>query len=196
MLDNRPALEYINTWSGRKYYPLEPEKLDVSIDDIAHGLSHINRYGGHLDVDFYSVAQHSYLVEELVLDKIEGSTTKFSNKYIRLQALLHDATEAYLGDIPSPIKKVLPDYKALEKRLQEHIFNFFGLPPVMYPIIKQEENKLLVPEIVNLSYGWDLNEFFGENSYSTEYIDMGITYWPPRKAKARFLGKFNEISRT
>jgi 5'-deoxynucleotidase YfbR-like HD superfamily hydrolase len=190
------AYGYINTWTGKKFYPLRPELLVVDINDIAHGLSHINRYGGHLDVDFYSVAQHSCLVEQLATEKfirIEnfGAPTV---KLFRLQALLHDATEAYLGDIPKPIKEILPDYKRLESRLQKHIFDTFRLPQNVHSVIKEAERKLMVAEVANLSYGWDLNEFFGENEYSVEYIEMGINYWPPGKAKSKFLDKYNEIS--
>lgn len=90
-----------------------PDPDAISIQDIAHALSLTCRWAGHLR-DFYSVAQHSVLVCMHVSDE---------NK---LQALLHDASEAYINDIPSPAKKRLPDYKLLENNLMSTIANKFG----------------------------------------------------------------------
>ncbi len=91
--------QWIQTYTGKKFYPFNPRAEDIYIEDIAHALSLICRFGGHCR-EFYSVAQHSVLVSELVVDN--RATEKYDG--LAKYALLHDAAEAYLGDIPSPIK--------------------------------------------------------------------------------------------
>lgn len=82
---------WIQTFSGRQFFPLEPRVEDVCIEDIAHGLSNLCRYAGHCEC-FYSVAQHCLLVSRVV------------PREHALRGLLHDASEAYLIDVPRPIK--------------------------------------------------------------------------------------------
>lgn len=84
-------MSWIETFTGKKVYPLEPCSSEYCIEDIAHALSLTCRYGGHSS-DFYSVAQHCCIVSDLCP---EG---------LKLVGLMHDAAEAYLGDVPSPIK--------------------------------------------------------------------------------------------
>ncbi len=101
---------YIRTFTGKKFYPLNPEPDQIDILDIAAGLSKMPRYSGQTPFA-YSVAQHSVHVSNILVykeDKIAG--------------LLHDASEAYIADIPSPIKALLPDYRAMENRIQGAIF--------------------------------------------------------------------------
>ncbi|MEA4981436.1 MAG: phosphohydrolase [Paludibacter sp.] len=104
------------TYTGKYIDVFNPDPDAISIQDIAHALSLTCRWAGHLK-DFYSVAQHSVLVCEHV------SCFAPENK---LQALLHDASEAYINDIPSPAKKRLPDYKSLEDNLMLVIAHKFG----------------------------------------------------------------------
>lgn len=107
----------IYTRSGRQLDLLDPSPASIELDDIAHALGSICRFAGHTRV-FYSVAEHSIMVSHLVP---EG---------IRLRALLHDATEAYIQDIPSPLKRLLPEYQAIEARVWSAIARRFGLPVV------------------------------------------------------------------
>jgi 5'-deoxynucleotidase YfbR-like HD superfamily hydrolase len=106
-------MSYIETASGKLYHFLNPQPDEIVIEDIALALANKCRFGGHSD--FYSVAEHSVLV---ALRLPPG---------LQLAGLLHDASEAYLGDIPSPIKDVLPDYKKLENINQTAIEQKFGL---------------------------------------------------------------------
>ena len=105
---------HIRTVSGIYIDVFDPHECEISINDIAHALSQMPRFGGHLPV-FYSVAQHSIFCAENAGGKD------------RLTALLHDATEAYLTDMPSPIKGRLPNYKECEDNLMKVIAKRFGL---------------------------------------------------------------------
>lgn len=88
----------IQTYTGRKFWPLDPRPEDVCIEDIAHALSLKCRFGGHCK-RFYSVAQHSVLVCNTL-----NANGGRSSPTLLMQGLMHDAAEAYLPDFPSPIK--------------------------------------------------------------------------------------------
>lgn len=106
---------WIQTRSGRPFWPMDPRASDIDITDIAHALSNLCRYGGHCR-RFYSVAEHSVLVSQVVAPQFA------------LEALLHDATEAYLVDLPKPIKDMLPDYKEMEDDIWVAVAEHFDLP--------------------------------------------------------------------
>ncbi len=105
----------MQTFSGRQLDLIDPQPDMIDLVDIAHGLAHECRFAGQCR-RFYSVAQHSILVSQIV--PAEHA----------FEALLHDATEAYIKDIPSPIKRLLPDYRELEARIDSVIRTRFGLP--------------------------------------------------------------------
>lgn len=105
----------INALSGWPIDLLNPHPDSIRIEDIAAGLSKICRFSGQIE-HFYSVAQHSVLVASLL------------PAHLKLQGLLHDATEAYLGDVTSPLKKLLKDYKPIENNFHKVIAGKFGLP--------------------------------------------------------------------
>jgi uncharacterized protein len=106
----------ILTYSGRYVNLLKPDPVSISITDIAHALSQINRFGGHTR-RFYSVAQHCVLTSRLV------------PLQYRLHALLHDAAEAYFGDMVQPLKRLdgNAQYRAWESMMQAEIFDRFSL---------------------------------------------------------------------
>lgn len=107
---------------------LKPEDYDYDIQEIALALSKICRYTGHVAVPFYSVAEHSVLVSHLC------------PKGLRLAGLLHDASEAFVGDVSSPLKKLLKDYKPIENRIQEAIAHSFECD-LFAPEVKQADAK-------------------------------------------------------
>ncbi len=106
---------------------------DICIEDIAHALSQIIRFTGHAKAP-YTVAQHSLLVAEIAPPQH------------RLWALLHDASEAYLGDVASPLKALLPQYQDLEEKFQKVIAGRFALPWPIPPAVKHADRVVLMAE--------------------------------------------------
>lgn len=119
----------ITTYTGRYVDLAHPDPASIDPEDIAHGLAAVCRFSGQTRT-FYSVAEHSLLVASLV------------PRPVRLRALLHDATEAYLQDLPSPVKALVPGYVEVEMRVWVAVATRFGLPvhdPLADPLIKQAD---------------------------------------------------------
>ena len=108
---NMPA---VSTKSGRRVSLLNPSPSQIVIGDIAHGLAHQCRFNGQTN-KFYSVAQHSVLVSSIL------------PRELRLAGLLHDASEAYLGDVVQPLKDLLPEYQSIEANFCEVLGARFGV---------------------------------------------------------------------
>lgn len=171
-----------STASGLPFYVADPRAEDIRIEDIAAHLARICRFGGALrdDIDHYSVAQHSVLVSMHVPPGFE------------LEGLLHDAAEAYIGDIIKPVKMALrnPSFAVLEDRIDAAIRRKFGLP-------------------VDMSQPVKAADFF---AIATEHRDVqapnkGVDWgplpepWPQhivpvgsRVARAMFLDRFHELT--
>jgi hypothetical protein len=118
---------HIVTASGRRVDPLRLRPEDVSIDDIAHALGMLCRFGGHAKWH-YSVAQHSLLVASITEAIVSKEPARQSTHQAVVYALLHDASEAYLVDLPAPIKDVMEAYMEAEGRAQATIYDALGLP--------------------------------------------------------------------
>lgn len=132
-LPTAPDSNWIQTYTGRAFWPLNPKADDICIEDIAHALSMKCRYTGHTN-HFYSVAQHSVIASTIV----PAEDAKW--------ALLHDATEAYLPDVARPVKRLLVGFRDIEDRLAECIAYKFGLQWPMPESIKQADLILLATE--------------------------------------------------
>lgn len=128
----------IETYTGRLVYPLALTADAVCIEDIAHALSLQCRFSGHCRYH-YSVAQHSTLASIAL-----GSGT------LGLWGLLHDASEAYLVDIPKPVKQCLPAYRDAERRALKVIADVFGLPWPVPPEVKEIDRRMVVTEARDL----------------------------------------------
>lgn len=124
---------YVSTFSGNRFYPLAPRIDRVAIEDIAHGLAYQCRFNGQT-CDFYSVAQHSLVVASLVPPDM------------RLAALLHDAAEAYLGDMVKPLKVLLPEFAAIEEKVSAIIAATFRIDFSDYGPIKKADLIALATE--------------------------------------------------
>ena len=124
---------WMQTQGSRAFWPLDPRPTDIDIRDIAHALAMQCRYNGHCRV-FYSVAEHSVLVSQVVPPEDA------------LHGLLHDAAEAYVGDIIRPLKRHITGYDEIEDRIWRAIAARFGLSPEMPESVKAADNAVLLAE--------------------------------------------------
>lgn len=172
---------YIQTVSGRRFNPLDPDPAEVDIGDIARALSNQCRFGGNCRV-FYSVANHSCLVSDLVAER--GGDVE-----AQLWALLHDASEAYLVDLPHPLKhrsELGRLYAVVEERLQAAICERFRLPPEPPALLKPLDRALLATERRAVATeAWEWPELDG-----VEPLDLEIEPWLPDRAHDEFLARF------
>lgn len=169
-------MTWITTHSGLHFDYQNPIANAICIEDIAKGLSHECRYTGQLD-RFYSVAQHSVECSYVVADKF------------KLEALLHDAVEAYCKDIPSPLKKLLPDYRLIEDKVDQVIRQKFNLPLIISPEVKHADLVLLATEhrdIANDGKEWPMLR-------NVPLLNKRIEPLPSNVAYNLFLERFIEL---
>jgi len=164
-----PAIEagVIRTYTGKMINVFDPDPELICIEDIAHALGNLCRFGGHTR-KFYSVAEHSVLVAS----KVRGP--------LKLTALLHDAAEAYLVDLPSPIKYFIPNYQDYEQNLMLTIAEKFNI------------NFPLPMEVVNadreaLEEEWGMLMDSNENAVCFPFN--------PGDARGIFLSRFNQFNK-
>jgi hypothetical protein len=181
----------MRTYTGRFVDPMNLKVSDIDIMDICHHLSHICRFGGGTRYH-YSVGQHSVLVSqvqcttECLLTKPYCPPPDASQH--RRQKFAHDFTEAYLGDIPRPIK-YLPEfaaYRDAETKAHEVICQAFGIPAPMPPCVHTADNQLLVAEgaaLMNYSYRKD----YGAPG------NVKIEPWTPEETRVRFMDRYREL---
>jgi len=131
-------MSWIQTYTGKKFDLLNPTPDMVDIEDIAHALSMLCRFTGHT-AKFYSVAQHSVFVSDMLLHQGADNDTAFTG-------LMHDATEAYIGDLSTPLKTLLPEYRKIERRVWMAIAAKFELPIALPKEIKAADADALVCE--------------------------------------------------
>lgn len=167
------------TVTGRAFYPEDPRTEDICIEDIAHALSMMCRFGGHTR-EFYSVGQHSVLVSDVCHPRDA------------LWGLLHDASEAYIVDIPRPLKYAegMEGYRVLESAFMTAVCERFGLPRRMPETVSWADEALLATEARDLMpqdsvEKWSLNEL---------PLDRRIEPWTPRYAKEQFLSRFYSLT--
>lgn len=150
-----------------------PDSSSFTIEDIAHGLANICRYSGQCS-DFYSVAEHSVLVSETA-------------KGFEFEALLHDAAEAFIGDITRPLKQMLAEYKKIEADVQRAILARFDVPSPLPPQVKQADLRVLAAEQKQImpegTDGWVRGQ-------KVEPAAIVVRHLPPRVAKRAFLDRF------
>lgn len=168
---------YVSTYLGNRFYPLEPRIDRVAIEDIAHGLAYQCRFNGQT-CEFYSIAQHSLVVASLVPG------------HLRFAALMHDAAEAYCGDMVKPLKAVLPQFARIEDQVGCLIAEAFQIDFSDYAPIKRADLIALATEKRDLM------------PHSTErwaYLDDiqplpdRIQALDPARAKMAFLEAFQQL---
>lgn len=163
--------------SGAVFDILAPHGSPFTIEDIAHGLAHTCRYAGQCR-RFYSVAEHCLHVSDVATEH-------------SLAALMHDASEAFIGDVTRPLKQLLPEYKRIEANVESAIFERFGIPYPMPKSIKDADLRVLAAEQRQI-----MPE--GTDCWAEEAgvipADMKVVYLTPEAAKSRFLERFRQLS--
>jgi hypothetical protein len=164
--------EPMQTYSGGEIYPLDPLQEEINIEDIAGALSKLCRFGGHC-LHFLSVAEHSVHV---------ASHVSTPNK---LAALLHDASEAYLVDIPRPIKRHLEEYNIYEKKIMKQIAAKFDFEWPLSAEIKRVDNAILADEkaqnMAKSNMDWVLIE---------PPLGVKLQFWSPAIAARNFMDAY------
>jgi len=171
--------DWMQTFTGLQFWPLDPRPEEICIEDIAHSLSLQCRYAGHVK-KFYSVGEHSWRVSQVCDPENE------------LWGLLHDAGEAYLVDLPRPIKhfSALGDeYRLIEKRLMIAVCLRFGLPEIEPPDVKKSDDFLLQ---------WEQRDFMAPapkpwREHGALLPEGILSPMSPRVAEIAFLQRFEEL---
>lgn len=165
--------DWIQTYTGKIFYPIDPRPWEISLEDIAHSLSLLCRFTGHTR-EFYSVAEHSVRVSWLCPDEHAA------------WGLMHDASEAYIADLTRPIKRFSDlgePYLRIETRLMHCICQRFGLPSEQPECVSKADLVLLMTEKRDLCEGHNSKPWEDTEDSLTEVIEP----WPHRIAEQRFL---------
>ena len=172
--------DWIETFSGRRFRPTKPDVRQIDIMDIAHALSMKARFSGHCR-KFYSVAHHSVIVSTLVPEEYA------------LEGLLHDAAEAYVPDIPRPLRTLYPGMMEIEDGVHRAVAERFGTVYPLPPPVKEADNRVLVDEARELmhsggeewgDFGWD----YGPYGYG-----LLIRPVPPKESRDMFIKRYDEL---
>ncbi len=164
--------------SNGSYFNFELLNENIfGIEDIAHALSQICRFTGHTR-EFYSVAQHSVLVSKIVPEKYQ------------LVGLLHDAAEAFLGDVSAPLKTLLPDYREVERRVESAVLWQYGIMQIP-ECVKKADLTLLLTEQRDLMPRTELK---WDGHGTTQLLEEKIVPLPPEEARRLFLRRFYHLA--
>jgi len=157
---------HINTYSGIKFNLLNPTKEQISIFDICKGLAHTPHFGGQTP-EFFSVAQHCLLVCDLMPPRFKRKPN------LMMAALLHDASEAYYGDMLKPLKILLPKFNELEQNAMKVIFSVWDLDLELLKTVKPYDK-----EAQKIEY----NTFFKRTNV--------LQYYSPKEAVSMFMNRY------
>lgn len=169
--------DWMQTYTGRRYYPMDPHPGDIDPWDIAHALSLLCRYGGHVN-RFYSVAEHCVHMSRSVPEEDA------------LAALLHDATEAYVVDVPRPVKRYLDNYKDIEAKVWGAIAIRFGISATLPASVHDADNRILLTEKAALL---PASEGVWPGLEDIQPLDVPIRAWSPERAKIEYLDRLTEL---
>ena len=162
--------------SGNYFDLQDPSASRFEVSDIAHALSNICRFTGHTQ-RFYSVAEHSVICSHMVPPEDA------------MAALMHDASEAFIGDVSTPLKSLLPDYKSLEHRVEQAVWSRLGLPPTLPPSVKVADRRALaVEQRVCMGNGddWGIDEPTDEDCALIRFLS-------PEDARTAFLDRYHDL---
>ncbi|WP_312299152.1 phosphohydrolase [Stutzerimonas nitrititolerans] len=173
-------MTWILTRTGQRFDLLQPRASQIAVLDIAHALAHLCRFNGHAS-RHYSVAQHSLLVASIVPPEHQ------------LAALLHDATEAYVGDMVRPLKQVMPEYQQIEQRIWLAICERFDIAPELPECVREADMIALATERAQLMPHhpgeWDCLA-------GVTPLPDALDHWTPQQAQTQYLDRLLELLQT
>ena len=177
---NERVGDWLQVRGGTQMYPLDPRPDEIHIEDIAASLSKLCRFNGHTS-EFYSVAEHCCYVCDILPPEL------------KLAGLLHDASEAYLCDIPRPLKRS-PQFGEMydqhETLLMYAVAERFGFTWPMHPDIVTADNAVLSNEAAVLMA--PLHPMWGD--MRTPVPGLIIQCWPYKMAEWQFLRRFQQVT--
>lgn len=176
------------TYTGKAFDFNAIEDNEYCLEDIAKALSQTNRFGGHTKWP-YSVAQHScYMAIQALMDTNDAE--------LAMDCLFHDATEAYLGDMKTPLKNMMPVYREMEDRVDAAIrkaFAHIGVPAEMFPITKEYDMRILLDEkdalLSDKGPKWDIE------SRNIQPLNYTVARWSAEEAADVWLFSVKNYSR-
>lgn len=175
---------WIETFHGRRVDIVDPNPESILIEDIAHALALTNRFGGHTRKP-YSVAEHCVRMSRIVPPELE------------LEALVHDSAEFAVGDMPSPFKQVMPEFRIYEARMEAAIRRALNLPGPKHPeAIKYYDHVMLITEARDLGLSW----WNTEKHWAMKGIDRPeplperIEPWSWYLAETSFMNAYNRLT--
>lgn len=170
----------IQTACGHSLSLVRPDPDCITIQAIAHALANTCRFGGHTS-SFYSVAEHCVRV----------ALSGYVPRWLQFDALMHDAAEAFVGDIPTPLKHLLPEFRAIERRIEAAIELKFGCYEMHHDLVKKADLVLLATERRDLMpdthYRW-------EAIAGIEPLASPIHPLAPASAREMFLRAFKKYA--
>lgn len=173
--------EYITTYTGVRFYPTAPKAEDIKIEDVAHALSLMCRGNGHVR-SFFSVGQHCIACAK------EAEASGCSERII-LACLLHDASEAYMSDVPRPFKKEIPKYNEWEDKLLDVIYEKY-----LGSTLTEEERRE-IKRIDDLELYYDLKNILSEppkGEAPFAHIEPSYDVRPFEEVEAEYLSLFHK----
>lgn len=171
--------DWMQVAGGGRFWPLDPRPEEVSLEVIAHHLSRFNRYGGAIELENYSVAEHATLMAAWVFQE-------YGDAKLALQALHHDDPEAYCGDIIRPIKRQpeMSAFEGIEFGIWCAIAMALDLPLTLDDRIKDADNRILVNEKLQVMADGGL-------SWGIDHLEplhgLVVQGWTPNVAKEKYL---------
>lgn len=174
--------DFIVTYTGVKFWPLDPRLEEFQAEDIAHALSLLCRANGHVP-HFYSVAQHSIYCAR------EAEKRGFS-KRVQLACLLHDASEAYLSDVTRPVKRHMGQYLKIEEHLQAKAYEAFGLGDL------SEWEQAAVKEMDDALLSYELRALMNIDHVKVDRPaeNWDLSYQPMQKVEEEFVRRLEALT--
>ncbi|WP_035387089.1 hypothetical protein [Ferrimonas senticii] len=173
--------KFIRTYSGVQFWPLDPRDDEIAPVDIAHSLSLLCRANGHFS-HFYSVGQHS------IACAVEAEARGYSLR-VQLACLLHDGSEAYMGDVTRPVKSQMPQFLAAEAQLQNLIFEHFGLADLT--ATEQQQ----VADVDDAMLKHEMTHLMGDSSIGRGEVVLAhdLSFQLMTEVRERFLAKLAQL---